>query len=547
MTEQQSPLKTPLEMFLHWEKTQPEQRYLRQSTEAGWVDYTWGEFGQRVRSTAAFLNAQGFEPGSRIAIISSNSADWLVVDVAIMLSGHISVPLYPGQDVETGSYILGHSGAQLVFVGEFDQAARADELLGTTLPRVAMRNCVVECQHKLEDIIANYEPYAESPNRSLDTVFTIVYTSGTTGNPKGVVHTFRAPAVAIGSLMDVLISTEEGERERCFSFLPLSHVAERVIVEMRSLYNNSEVAFSRGLESFAQELQEIQPTLFFAVPRLWAKFKEAVDAKVPAEVQAQFTEEQKQGVKAMLGFAKTKLLLTGSAPTPLDIQHWYRNLGINLREGYGMTENFCHGAFNWKEENKLGSVGYVVPDAEVKISDDGEICFKSDAVMQGYYLNPEKTAEVIRDGWYHTGDAGRIDDDGAVVITGRIGDVFKSSKGKFIVPNKLEEKLASISELGQLCVFGHGLDKPMLLTNLSEAGQAKSRDELNESLNSQLDQVNAELPAYEQIGGILVTPEEWSIENALLTPTMKLKRKAIESRFAGQDGDTAGKVVWQAA
>lgn len=534
--------KTPLEMFYHWEATTPHQVYLRQPRNLEWTEYTWQQVGDAVRRLATFLNAQGLPKGSRIAIWSANSKDWPIVDLAIMMAGHISVPLYPGQDTQSARYIFEHSGAALAFLGQFDQWQSADEAIPGELPRVAMLGCKVPCQFALEEILATFAPLAQSPLPAPGDTLTIIYTSGTTGNPKGVEHLHRTPGHVLPDLTSM--ANMAIGNTRFFSFLPMSHAAERIIVEMASLYVNGEISFSEGLATFAEELRSVQPHLFFSVPRLWIKFKEGIDAKIPPAAQASLTAEMKAGIVRSLGMAEARCVLTGAAPCPRDVQEWFINVGVILRDGYGMTENFIHGCF-WTHNNqpKAGCVGRPGSNVELKISDAGEVLFRSKGLMKGYYREPAKTAEVIIDGWYHTGDSGRIDEDGCLWITGRISEVFKTTKGKFVRPTDLESRLGRSPLLAQYCVFGHGLDQPALLAFLSESGHRLDRAELKVQLSALLEEVNAELPPWERMPQIFVTREEWGISNGLLTPTMKLRRKQIEQRFRSWVEASQGKGV----
>ncbi len=523
-------VKSPIEMMYRWERETPDHVFLRQPTNLQWAEYTWREVADQARRITAYIRAQNLPAGSRIGIWSANSKDWVIVDLAIMLSGHISVPLYPGQDVESAKYIFEHSETVLLFVGEFDQAEKIDAILSADTPRVAMLGCTISCDTSLPDIIAKYAPYAESPVPDPEAIFTMLYTSGTTGNPKGVMHMHQTPGHVVPDLIQGMRMTEP--ENRFFSFLPMSHAAERIIVELACLYCNGCISFSEGLATFSEEIRSVQPTFFFAVPRLWVKFKEGVDASISAEVQAQLTAEQKQGVAEHLGFGSARVILTGSAPCSKDVQDWFMNMGIILRDAYGMTENFVHGV-GWIHNDTpiSGCLGLPMSDSvEVKLSDDNEIMFRSKGLMQGYYREPEKTAEVLVDGWYMTGDAGRFDENGYLWITGRISEVFKTSKGKFIRPTHIENMFGRSDELAQFCIMGHGLDQPMLLATLSEAGARLDPAALKESLESLLDEVNGDLPAYEKVAQMFVTPE-WLIENGLLTPTLKLKRKQIESLY----------------
>ncbi|AQA17207.1 AMP-binding protein [Halioglobus japonicus] len=523
-------LVTPLEMFYRWEQETPDKVYLRQPKNLEWSEHTWRDVGNRVRRIAAFLRDKNYPAGSRIGIWSSNSMDWPICDLAIMLAGHISVPIYPGQDIGSANYIFNHSAVKLVFCGDFDQHARVTEALPEGVETVAMLGCKFAADTSLDEVIASYEPYLESPVPNGEDVFTIIYTSGTTGNPKGVMHMHQTPGHVVPGLV-ISFRMNETPNE-FFSFLPMSHAAERIIVEMTSLYSNASISFSESLDTFGDEVRSVQPTFFFAVPRLWVKFKAGIDAKIPPEAQAGLNDEQKAGIAQALGLSRARCIITGSAPCPVDVQDWFLSMGIALRDGYGMTENFVHGIAWTKDDQPIsGCVGQPMdPSVQVRVSDAGEIQFKSLGLMKGYYLNEEKTAEVFDDGWYCTGDSGRFDDDGNLWVTGRVSEVFKTSKGKFIVPMKLESLFGRNPNLAQFCCMGHGLDQPIVLVTLSEVGLAKDRAAVQAELESLLEEINSEVPSYERISNIFVC-DEWTIENALLTPTMKLKRKQIEDEY----------------
>ena len=535
-----SVVKSPLEMFYHWEQSVPGKVFLRQPKALQWTEITWAQFADQVRRTAAFLRAQGFPAGSRIALWSGNSKDWLVVDLAISLAGHISVPLYPGQDVESARYIFEHSESRLVFLGSFDQWKRADEAIPVGMPRVAMLGSQVPCQHQLGQIIADTAPVSDSPVPDPEGMWTIVYTSGTTGNPKGVVHAHSTPGYVCPDLNAVFVNNTES---RFFSYLPMSHIAERILVGMAGVYSGAVISFSEGLATFGDELRSVQPTFFFSVPRLWIKFKEGVDAKVPPAVQKHLTAEQKAGIARQLGLAEARFIVTGSAPCPRDVQQWFIDMGMLLRDGYGMTENCIHG-IGWVHDDKpeAGCIGRPFSDRiEVKLSPENEILMRSQALMKSYYKEPEKTAEALRDGWYHSGDTGRFDENGNLWITGRLSEVFKTTKGKFIRPANLENAFGRSELLAQFCVFGHGLDQPVVAVTLSESAQKLERETLRKQLGELLDSINAELPPWEKIAVLYVTESEWTINNGLLTPTMKLKRKAIEQEFRAKVEAAVGK------
>jgi len=521
-----SELKTPLEMFYHWEKTTPEKVFLRQPKNLVWSEYTWSYVSNHVRRLASYLIEKGFEKGSRIGIWSSNSKDWPIVDLAIQLSGHVGVPLYPGQDVGSAKYIFGHSETKLVFVGGIDQSENIEKALLPEMEVVGMLGCKVASTTTLDKIADNYPRFENSPIPDHDDLLTIVYTSGTTGNPKGVMHTHGAAAFVAPEFVEAF--KLDGEDAKLFSFLPMSHIAERVAVEMAGIYSNSPISFSEGLTTFADEIRAVQPTFFFAVPRLWMLFKQGVDAKIPPAHQASLTAEQRRGIVHQLGLGSAKIVATGSAPLAPDIQDWYLGMGIALRDAYGVTENFIHGT-GWLKDDKpiSGCVGQpLTSNVQVRIAENDEIQFKSKGVMKGYYKDPERTAEAFDGEWYRTGDAGRFDEDGNLWITGRIS-------GKFIVPTKLENYFGGSDKLAQFCVFGLGAPQPMILVTLSELGLKMERADLEGELTDLLASINSELPAYERISKLFITPA-WTIENELLTPTLKIRRGKIQACYNDQ-------------
>lgn len=529
---------TPLEMLYRWEKETPDKVYLRQPKALQWTEYTWSQFADQVRRVAAWLKAQNYAPGSRIALWSGNSKDWVVADFAIMMAGHISVPLYPGQDVESARYIVEHSGACLAFLGDFDQWREAEAALPGTVARVALAGCSVPCALTLGEIVERSAPLRDSPLPDPEATMTLIYTSGTTGRPKGVIHSHRGAGLVSLDMIDCFRHVVGAARY--FSYLPMSHAAERVLVELSSLYSNGTISFSEGLATFAEELRSVQPTFFFSVPRLWLKFKAGVDARIPPETQAKLTPDGRRQIARQLGLAEATFILTGSAPCPRDVHQWFLDLGIVLREGYAMTETFVHGTSWMRDDAPLpGCMGQPFSQSvEIKLSDEGEILLRTPALMQGYYRDPEKTAEVLVDGWYRSGDAGRIDEEGNLWLTGRISEVFKTTKGKFVRPTTLENHFGRSRLLAQFCVFGHGLDQPVVAVTLSESGLLETRAALQQKLAALLDEINAELPPWERISRLVAAAQEWTMANGLLTPTLKIKRKAIEERFrafAGAD------------
>ena len=522
----------PLDRLYFWEKYHPQRVYLRQRRGGDSIELTWSAFGDQVRRVATMLGERLPEPGSRVAIHSRNCADWFVVDMAIMMAGHVSVPLYPGSSRESIEYILDHADVQLVFVGPSDALNGVIDTLASR-PTVAIDVCPASCDSSMESVLREYEPMPGAPSSPADFVFTLMYTSGTTGNPKGVMHDLATVRFAVPDLLKIF---DLDSNDRFFSYLPLAHAAERIIVEMNSLYCGATVTFAECMDTFLDDLRAAQPTLFFAVPRLWQKFREGIESKIPPKLLALamripgLRQVLRQKVRRQMGWADTAHFVTGSAPTAPTLHAWYRSLGLVLRDGYGMTENFIYGCICCDDAAPVGSVGRQIGAGEVQIAENGEILLRSEALMKGYFREPDATSAALRDGWLHTGDHGFLDRHGYLYLTGRIGDSFKTAKGKFIQPVEVESRLAEIPALGQICVFGHGLPQPVAVATLAEGVAAD--DPTLRDIARQAEEINASLPPYQRIGRLGLAPDAWPPSSGLITPTLKLRRKPIAEHFA---------------
>ncbi|MDX1907570.1 MAG: AMP-binding protein [Bacteroidia bacterium] len=538
-TASQTQLKPTLDMMYHWEKHSPGKTYLTQPIEGQTLTWTWQEFGQEVRKMAAWLKAQGLEPGSRIGILSRNCAHWIMSDLAIMMSGHISVPIYPNVNAETIAYILDHSDVKVLFVGKLEAHDWTEMKKG--IP--ATVTCVSYGIYDLAETrfptwaeaTASVAPMAENPSRHLDETMTIIYTSGTTGVPKGVVLTFLNTAFAAEELVSLLFKLNENDR--FFSYLPLSHIAERMLVLVGTMRCGGSIHFARSLDTFAENLRDCKPTVFLGVPRIWTKFQSGVLAKFsPSRLSLLLSIPVIGGVirkkiKEALGLDQARVCLTGAAPISANLLTWFKRIGIDIYEVYGMTENSAYSHSNLPGAARVGTVGRALSQAEVKITSEGEICVKSLATMKEYYREPEKTAEALRDGWLHTGDKGVMDADGFLTITGRVKDMFKTSKAKYVAPNPIELKLAKNEIIEQVCVVGSGLPQPLALVVLSPDARKRSREEVAASLKTTLTEVNPTLEDHEKLQNIIVIQDEWTVENGVLTPSLKIKRGVVDDRF----------------
>ena len=548
-----------LDDVYHWEETAPDRLWMTQPLGGGKLEtYTWGQAMDQVRRMATHLKSLDLEPSSQIAIISKNCAHFILADLAIWMAGHVSVALYPTLNADTIEYILDHSESKLLFVGKLDGWEGIKKGIPASMPCIAFPLAPPNDYEKWDDITARTEPVQGNPSRDPDDTAIIVYTSGSTGRPKGVTHSFRAIAAAVDGVMEIF---QNKPSDRMLSYLPLAHVFERAFVELQGFRSGMQIFFAESLETFVADLNRAQPTVFVSVPRLWLKFQLGVFQKLPPEKLARLLRIPiinrviKKKVLAGLGLQHVRLAASGSAPIPPDLIHWYRDLGLELLEGYGMTEDFAYSHASFPGRGRVGYVGNAMPDVEVKISEEGEILIKSPANMMGYYKQPELTAECYtEDGFFKTGDRGERDEQGRLKITGRVKEIFKTSKGKYVAPAPIENLLNNHAKVELCCVTGSGQPQPYALILPEEGLRPKLddgavRDAFEAELSTLLDEVNKEVEAYERLQFLAVVKEPWLIENGFLTPTMKIKRGTIEDTYApkAEAWYAAGKrVVWEA-
>jgi long-chain acyl-CoA synthetase len=528
----------PLEMLYQWETTTPNKVYLRQPIDDVWKTWTWKQVGDEVRRMALALKAMQLPADSKIALVSKNCAHWVMCDLAIMMAGHISVPLYPNLTADTIMQTLQHSEAKILFVGKLDDWKSMKPGVPEGIKCISFPFTEHDEYEKWEDLINQHEPLKENIERNAEEVSTIIYTSGTTGMPKGVMHQFKNFAfVAHNAIPHLGFKSTD----RFFSYLPLSHIAERLLVETISLYVGGEVSFAESLQKFAKNLADAKPTVFLGVHRIWSKFQQGILSKMPQKKLDMLLKIPivsgmvKRKIRKGLGLSEATNVLTGAAPTPPALIKWFERLGIKIQEAYAMTENCCYSHVSVNNKIKIGYVGEALPNCEVKLGDDNEILIKHDALMLGYYKEPEMTKEAFTaDGFLKTGDEGYIDGEGFLKITGRVKDLFKTIKGKYVAPSPIEMKVASHSEIEQVCIVGSGLPQPIALITLSEIGRRKTKDELHGGLKELVTKVNTSLDAHERLDKVVVIEDEWTVDNGLLTPTMKIKRNKIEKQYAAR-------------
>ncbi len=526
----------PLERLYQWEKSLPQQLFLRQPIDGKWQEFSWGKAGDEVRRVAAGLQGMGLPKGSSIAIFSKNCAHWIMADLAIWMSGHTSVPIYPTLHCTDIRFILEHSQAKAIFIGKLDHWEVLPEV-PPSLHRIYFPYREEKDGQTWKNWVATQAPLKESPQRDPGEKATVIYTSGSTGNPKGVVHTFQSLAAA-GTEGTGLF--ECSPRDVFFSYLPLAHVAERLFNEMFALYCGGSISFAESLDLFSENLRETQPTRFLAVPRIWAKFQMGILEKLPQKKLDVILKVPlvsglvKKKLKNALGLTRAETIISGSAPIPASLLEWFSKLGIIIQEAYAMTENFAYSHITRRDHVKVGTVGQPGPNVKVQVTSDGELLISSPSNMEGYLFDPELTQATFAGEFIRTGDRGEVDSEGFLKITGRTKDLFKTAKGKYVAPVALEDKMAPFPYLEQICVVGSGLVQPIALATLSDAGKKADRKKIEEELGDLLQKVNATLLPHEHIGTIVLTNEAWTQEDGLLTPTLKIKRHAIEKKYGSQ-------------
>ncbi|WAJ35553.1 AMP-binding protein [Pseudomonas sp. GOM7] len=539
-------IRLPLELFYEREARHPNKRYMVQPLPGGQLlELSWADVGEQARRAANWLRSRELPPGSRIAIVSKNCAHWIIADLAIWMAGHVSVPLYPNLTADSLRQVLVHSEAALAFIGKLDDWPSMAPGLPEGVPTISLPlHPLGSFDYRWDDLQCS-APIQDDPKPAPGQLATIIYTSGTTGMPKGVMHSFSNLGFAASNATGLFGVNED---DRVISYLPLCHVAERMFVELASLYGGQTVFFAESLDSFLDDLKRARPTVMFGVPRIWTKFQMGVYTKMPAHKLERLLRLPIIGrivgrkVLAGLGLDAVRYALSGAAPVPEALLNWYRRLGMEIQEVYGMTENCGYSHVCRPGRFKQGWIGQNNPGVEVRIAEDGEVQVRSGANMQGYYKEPLKTAEAITDdGFLRTGDKGEQDAEGNLRLTGRIKEIFKTSKGKYVAPAPIENRLGEHPRIEQVCVVGDGLPQPIALCVLSDIGRQESANEaragLESSLRALVEEINGRLDQHERLQGLVLVKEVWGVDNGFLTPTLKIKRAVIEGIYGERFGE----------
>ena len=545
--------RTAADALAEWAKKTPERVFLTQPFEGEVREWTFSQAHDDAARFAAALLKLGLTRGDKVAILSKNCAEWLIADVAISMAGLVSVPIYPTAGADMIGYALKHSEARAVIVGRLDDPGPAREAIPSDVATIGLRYPGMDCQQDWQTMIDSNDPVAEPYRPTSDEMMTILYTSGSTGQPKGVVISYGAYEYASMVCVDSLGFLPE---DRALSYLPLAHITERTVVVGPAIYSGCHLFFVDKLATFQADLLRCEPTLFISVPRLWVQFQIGVHKKMPPEkldrllriplVRNVVARKLRRG----LGLHNCRLIGSGSAPISPATLRWYEAIGVHISEGWGMSETTGLACTNTPFQSEcIGTIGKPLPKTEMKLNDVGEILIRSPGLFTEYYKQPDLTAEVFNeDGFFHTGDKGEWDESiQAFRITGRVKEIFKSAKGKYVTPVPIEGKLAGNPLIDQVCVMGSGLRAPVAVVVPATAAGESPREDVDASLAATLREVNESLESHERLATIFVVEDAWTVENGLLTPTLKIKRDKLEKLYAEVIRKDGPKIVWSGA
>jgi long-chain acyl-CoA synthetase len=554
-----------------------------------WRDYTWGQIDRQVARCQAALEKDGLKAGDRVAIMLKNSPEWVIFDQAALGLGLVVVPLYTQDRPDNVAYIIGDAGCKALLIDGPEQWKEFAGVRGqlASLVRIVSVNAIPGAGEPRLKSLAEWLPEQVGETRHLPrdphALATIVYTSGTTGRPKGVMlshHNILSNAAASCSVLTVM------PEDLLLSFLPLSHTFERTCGYYLTVMTGSTTAYSRGIPVLAEDLQTIRPTILISVPRIYervyGRIRTALDEGPPLKKKlflkavevgyARFEREQGRGswqpsfvlwpvlkalvakkILARLG-GRVRCAISGGAALPPDISRVFLGLGLPVLQGFGMTECSPVAAANRPHDNLPASVGTAVPGVQLKIGEHNALMIKGPNVMLGYWNNAEATRAILGpDGWLNSGDTARIDEQGHVFITGRLKEIIVLSNGEKVPPVDIEAAIARDPLFEQVMLLGEGKPYLTVMTVLSTdhwkklAAEKSLRDgdvgsqAVEELLRARIAAQMKEFPGYAQVRRVTATLDPWTVENGLLTPTMKLKRAKVMEKFnAAIDGMYAG-------
>jgi long-chain acyl-CoA synthetase len=570
---------------------------MRYKRDRVWRDLTGSQIRDRVRWVALGLAERGVKPGERIALLAESSPEWSITDYAILANGAVNVPIYPTQTVDQVEFILRNSGARILFISGARQLKRIQAAIDAFTNREKLQIILFESPKESEardgattlSALEEIGKRADARDASLfaklsatpepDDLATIIYTSGTTGEPKGVMLTHRnlvSNTLSSGRIFELKPD------DRALSFLPLSHVFERTVLYIYMSFG-VQINYARGVETVSEDIKDVRPTIVTAVPRLFEKIyatinKRAADAspfrqkifnraiEVGREVAK--LKDQRKSVPIVLSLehkaldrlvftkwrealgGRLRFFVSGGAALPTELAYIFAGAGVVILQGYGLTETSPVVAFNRPGENRIGTIGPSIPGVKVRVAQDGELLVQGDNVMQGYYKMADETERVLQrydDGvWFHTGDIGSVDDDGYIKITDRKKDLIKTSLGKYIAPQPIENMIRAIPMVEQVVVIGNSRKFPSALivpsydalrayasslgVETKDLGELTRNPRIIEFFKKKVDEVTRDLAPHEKIKKIALLDREFSVEGGELTPTLKIRRKFVEDK-----------------
>ncbi|MGA7523012.1 MAG: long-chain fatty acid--CoA ligase [Acidobacteriaceae bacterium] len=574
-------LKTLNDIFFTMAESRRDRAILWQDAAGSWQPISSEQFAQRVRAVAAALTSWGIRNGDRVAILSENRWEWAVADFACLALGVVDVPIYPTLLAEQIAPLLADSGSRAIFLSTRTQYDKIAAIRDATM----LEHVVIMDEEALPgaDTFASLlshgsghpDPDFERTARTVEPgdLATLIYTSGTTGEPKGVLLTHGNIASNLNYSLDAfgLLPTDA-----CISFLPLSHITARHL-DYALYAKNVLVAYCPSFDKLPEAMQAIHPTILVAVPRVFEKVRQVAEQRASesgikrrlfARAQAAghpHREEIAAGrtpssvswkladalvyKKLRAGFGgRVRYFIAGGAPLGIDTAHWFASMGIRILEGYGLTETSPVIAINTPLANRMGSVGRLLPNVECRIAADGELLVRGPSIFQGYWRGRSETEAIDIDGWFHTGDIGHIDADGFLFITDRKKELLKTSGGKMIAPQPIENKLKASVLVSNCALVGdrHKFASALIAPNFAAlepwakehgiAAEARSQLVNNEKVRAEyqsvIDKVNATLANFETIKRFRLVPDEWSLDSGELTPSLKLRRRVVAQKYA---------------
>jgi long-chain acyl-CoA synthetase len=561
----------------------PDSVLFERKVDGAWQPITAKDFAEEVKAVAAGIIASGISPGDRVCIMSATRYEWTLADYAIWTAGAVTVPIYETSSAEQVQWIVSDSGAKAIFVESDTHRESFDEVRDTLEGDIKLwgieAGCIDELTAEGKDVSADD---IEQARRTLsgDSLATIIYTSGTTGRPKGCELThynFLYDAISTTDGLEELFGADQST----LLFLPLAHVFARII-QVGCVQNRVRMGHTADIKNLMPDLAAFKPTFVLSVPRVFEKVYNTAKQKAHADGKgAIFDLAERVAIdyshsldgnpfqrallelphrlfdalvysklRAALG-GEAKAAISGGAPLGARLGHFFRGIGIPIYEGYGLTETTAGATVNRPEAMKVGTVGRPIPGATVRIADDGEVLLKGDNVFKGYYNNDKATAEALADGWFHTGDIGKLDDDGYLTITGRKKELIVTAGGKNVAPAVLEDRLRSHALVSQCMVVGD--QKPFIAALVTIDEEAfpdwKSRngkpddasvadladdDDLRAEIQKAVDEANKAVSKAEAIKSFRILDDDWTVDSGHLTPSLKVKRNVVLDDYADE-------------